>query len=59
MSLLCRDCQKAKIPKGHFRCGSCASKAIMDPRKKNLPIGGATLWKNGNGSYVPKPSGGY
>lgn len=56
MTLLCRDCQKTKIPKGHFRCDSCASKAIMDPKKKNLPISGQTLWKNGNGNFVPRPS---
>lgn len=52
----CEYCNKTKIPDNWFRCDECASTAIMDPSKKNMPVGGQTLWKNANGNYIPKPS---
>lgn len=52
---LCIECNKP-IPATDFRCSKCASFAIMNPTKRNLPLSGQTMWKNGNGNYVPKPS---
>ena len=48
------DCGE-KIPEGWFRCQACADKAIMDPSKRNLPIGGTTKWRKPNGNYTPRP----
>ena len=53
---ICEYCNKYKLPQGHFRCDSCASKAIMNPKEINKPVGGQTLWKNRNGNFIPKPS---
>jgi hypothetical protein len=54
--MICRDCEKVKIPKGWFRCDECAKQATFDPSQRIQPVGGATLWRKPNGAYIPKPS---
>ena len=54
---LCKWCDSGlEVKPGNFRCDKCAESAIMNPKKKNMPIS-ETRWKNANGNYVPKPSG--
>lgn len=53
---ICKWCNKNNIPEDWFRCDHCAAKAIMNPKEKNIPIKGSTLWKNRNGNYIPRPS---
>ena len=53
--MICPYCNKTRIPSTQFRCSKCASKAIMNPKERNLPVGGATLWRKKNGNYTPNP----
>ena len=48
------DCG-VKIPDTDFRCDDCASKAIMNPHERNLPVGGQVKWRKPNGYYTPGP----
>ena len=52
---LCEWCEVNPLSNEMWKhcCDECASKKA---NSKNKPVG-ATVWKNANGNYVPKPSG--